>query len=90
MSKASRFLQKYEKIGEPSTQKLTVEYANDGCRKAVNTLLATIARLGGWGSSRTIKHWVDGDGSYRINVKGLDKDINYPDTEPSEVDVPGY
>lgn len=86
MNKAQRLL---EYINNPSKQTITIEYANDGSRKALNTLLATISRLGGWGSSREVRHWVDGDGSYRATVKGLDK-VDIPDTEGDPVKVPGF
>ena len=87
MNKAQRLL---EYINNPTKQTITVEYANDGSRKALNTLLATISRLGGWwGSSRQIRHWVDGDGSYRAAIKGLDK-VEIPDTENDPVAVPGF
>jgi hypothetical protein len=85
MTKARRVL---EYVNNPSTQKLTLNFSNDGSRKAVNRVLAMIARLGSWGSSRTIKHYVDADGAYRVKIRGLDT-VDIPDTEDSEIEIPG-
>jgi CRISPR/Cas system CMR-associated protein Cmr1 (group 7 of RAMP superfamily) len=87
MSRAATLLEYYN---NPSKQVLTIEYANEGTRKALNTLLATIQRLGGWGCSRRIIHDVDGDGAYRVKkIQGLD-DVEIPDTESDDVKVPRY
>jgi hypothetical protein len=72
-----------------SKQTITIEYINDGSREALNKLLGTIDRLCNWGSSRTVVHSVDGDGAYRVKIKGLDK-VDLPDTEPDKIWVPGY
>jgi hypothetical protein len=53
----------------------TVKTNNGEFLDRFEKLLAAIQTLGGWGASRVLKFSVDGDGSDRLHVDGLKKEI---------------
>lgn len=69
MSKAQQLL---EFISGSSEQIIHIRYGNEDSRKAFNRLLSTISYCATAGCSRMIHHPVDGDGAYRLKIKGLD------------------
>jgi hypothetical protein len=78
-----------EGIGRDNMQTLTLRYGNNDSRRAINTLLKTIEHLSHIGASRSLRHDVDGDGSYSIAVDGLDDNVDIPDTEDEPIHVRG-
>ena len=96
MSRASDLLEQFEQVVNKSTrskQTFTVEFANEHTRNAFNRLLAMVGYLGSAGSSRDIQHAVDGDGSYRATIKGIDQRatdwVKTVNTDDDKIRVPG-
>ena len=89
MTKARAFL---EAILGSSEQVIRIRYGNADSRLAFNRLLATISYCASAGCSRMIHHAVDGDGAYRLKIKGLDtmnRDDVRNEVDDDPIKIPG-